>query len=56
MDIAACLPSELHIKICPFLMSSRHYFSHFRIDFVDWKALVVINYICSKLEQVEMGW
>ena len=56
MDIEACLPSELRVRSCPFLLSSRHSFSHFCIDFVDWKALVAINYTCSKLERVEMGW
>lgn len=56
MDIEACLPSELRVRSCPFLLSSRPSFSHFCIDFVDWKALVAINYTCSKLERVEMGW
>lgn len=56
MVVAACLHGELCIRSCAFLLSSRHYFSHFRIDFVDWKALVAINYICSKQERVAIDW
>ena len=49
MDVTACLHSKLRMRRCSFLLPSGPYCSYFRIDFVGCKALVAINYICSKL-------